>query len=164
MLDLNPNNVFLCPDSQANSCIIDWQHTVVLPLLLVAGHPKLFENPDPYPPKGLAEPELPADYESLSVEEGSQADELHRRRVLYQLYRVFNGGLNKQHLEALRDPLLILRHYLVDRAGRQWNGDLVILKGALIRIMENWHQIQTYSSKEAECPVKFSESEIEENY
>lgn len=43
------------------------------------------------------------------------------------LYRVFNGGLNKVHLKALQDPLILARQHLVDFEGRQWSGNLMIL-------------------------------------
>ncbi|KAI9844752.1 MAG: Phosphotransferase enzyme [Sclerophora amabilis] len=162
--DHNPNNLFVCPESHKITCMIDWQHTTILPLLLVAGHPTIFENPDSSPPKGLEKPALPHDYDLLSPEERSHADELHRRKVLYYLYRVFNGGLNKQHLEALRDPFLLPRQHLVDRAGRQWSGNLITLRGALIRIVENWDSAAAAASEVSGCPVKFDESEVEEHY
>ena len=43
-VDLNPTNLFVS-DSYEVSCIIDWQHTIILPLLLTAGNPPLFEIP-----------------------------------------------------------------------------------------------------------------------
>jgi len=71
-VDLNPTNLFVS-DSCEVSCIIDWQHTTTLPLLLIAGHPPLFENPDPGPPKGFEKPSLPEEYgcgNESTVEEG----------------------------------------------------------------------------------------------
>lgn len=41
-----------------------------------------------------------------------EADELHRRRLLLRYYHLFNGGLNKAHISALRDPLLYPRQHL----------------------------------------------------
>ncbi|EGE83930.2 hypothetical protein BDDG_06875 [Blastomyces dermatitidis ATCC 18188] len=41
--DLNPTNIYVS-DSCEVSCIIDWQHTTILPLLLAAGNPPLFET------------------------------------------------------------------------------------------------------------------------
>ncbi|PLB47161.1 hypothetical protein P170DRAFT_511807 [Aspergillus steynii IBT 23096] len=116
--DLNPSNVFVS-DSCEISCIVDWQHSSILQLLLTAGNPPLFDNPDSEPPSSLEKPSLPEDYSSLSREEQSRADELHRRRMLFYLYMVFNGRDNKTHLEALRYPLSPLRQHVVDRAGRQ---------------------------------------------
>ncbi|KKK12474.1 hypothetical protein AOCH_001916, partial [Aspergillus ochraceoroseus] len=113
--DLNPNNIFVSPDSGAISCIIDWQHTTVEPRLLVAGHPRAFENPDLEQPADLKEPLLPSDYKSLPGQAKAQADELYRRRLLFYYYRIFSGHLNKPHLQALRDPILLPRQHLVDR-------------------------------------------------
>ncbi|KAE8397671.1 hypothetical protein BDV37DRAFT_265137 [Aspergillus pseudonomiae] len=134
--DLNPSNVFVS-DTCEVSCIVNWQHSSILPLLLTAGNPPLFENPDSEPPKGLEKPSLPENYSSLSPEEQSNADELHRRRMLFYMYMVFNGRDNKAHLEALRYPLMSLRQHIVDRAGRQWSGNVITLKGALIRLTEH---------------------------
>lgn len=110
--DLNPNNILICPDSGAISSIIDWQHTTIEPRLLVAGYPRAFENPDTEERPNLKEPSLPADYETLSGEAKMEADELHRRRLLLRYYHLFNGGLNKAHISALRDPLLYPRQHL----------------------------------------------------
>ncbi|KAL3414057.1 hypothetical protein V8F44DRAFT_633910 [Aspergillus fumigatus] len=54
-------------------------------------------------------------YITLSSQEKLRADELY--------------------LEALCDPILAPRQHLINRAGRQWNGNLITLKGALIRML-----------------------------
>lgn len=90
-------------------------------------------------------------YENLPEEEKAEADELYRRRLVYHYYRIFNGGLNKPHLHALRDPLLLPRQHLVDRAGRQWNGNLTTLKGALLRMVEYWHLLPGTEGSLALC-------------
>ncbi|PKY04125.1 hypothetical protein P168DRAFT_343353 [Aspergillus campestris IBT 28561] len=159
--DHNPSNISVTESGEI-SCIIDWQHSSILPLLLTAGNPPLFENPDPEPPKNLEKPSLPEDYVSLSPEEQTQADELHRRRMLFYLYMVFNGKDNKPHLDALRDPLLALRQHLVDRAGRQWSGNTITLKGALLRLAARWDQLAGEST--VECPVQFEPEETKQFY
>ncbi|KAJ5558313.1 kinase-like protein, partial [Penicillium sp. DV-2018c] len=141
--DLYPNNIFISPETGAISCIIDWQHTTVEPRLLVAGYPRAFENPDPEESPDLKEPSLPLDYDALSTEVKAEADELFRRRLLSYYYRIFNGGLNKAHLNALTDPLLRPRRHLIEWAGRQWSGNLVTLKGALIRMAQYWPHLET---------------------
>lgn len=90
---------------------------------MIAGYPRAFENPDPEQSPHLTEPSLPIDCEMLLAEAKAEADELQRRRLLFYYYCVFNGYLNKAHFEALRDPILLPRQQLVDRAGRQWNGN-----------------------------------------
>lgn len=157
--DLNPNNLFISPETGAISCIIDWQHTTVEPHLLVAGYPRTFENPDPEESPDLKEPSLPLDYDTLSTEAKAEADELYRRRLLFYYYRIFNGGLKKAHLNALRDPLLRPRQHLIEWAGRQWSGNLITLKGALIRMVQYWPHLQT---KGLSCPVHFTDDETKE--
>lgn len=130
----------------------------------MAGNPPLFENPDSEPPKGFEKPSIPADYESLNPHEKSQAEELHRRRMLFYLYMVFNGKNNKSHLSALRDPLLSIRQHLVDRAGRQWNGNTITLKGALVRAVAHWSLLVSGASERAVCSVKFAADDEEEFY
>ncbi|KAL9104654.1 MAG: hypothetical protein Q9163_000397 [Psora crenata] len=154
--DLNPTNLFVS-DSCEVSCIIDWQHTSILPLLLTAGNPPLFENPDPGPPKGFEKPSLPENYDSLSSEEKVQADELHRQRMLFYLYMIFNAKDNKPHLDALRYPMLTPYQHLVDRAGRQWSGNTITLKGALVRVVDNWDQL----AQGIPCPVHFDADDVE---
>lgn len=119
----------------------------------------MFENPDPQPPTDLEQPSLPTNYSTLSPNERSLADELHRRRMLFWLYIVFTGTYNADHLAVLRVPMLQLRQELVDRAGRPWNGNYITLKGLLIRAIEYWDQLALDSRA---CPIQFSDLEKEE--
>ncbi|WEW57594.1 hypothetical protein PRK78_003061 [Emydomyces testavorans] len=159
--DLTPSNVFLCPDTHQVKCLIDWQHTTIIPLLLTAGYPKLFENPDSEPPEGLAPPKLPKGYDTMDPETKSHANELLRRQTLFYLYRVFNGGINKPHLAALQDPLLLLRQILIDAAGRQWSGNLMTMRAALMRTCQAWEYLPGNASGSLPCPVQFSDAEIQ---
>ncbi|KAK2813972.1 hypothetical protein FQN50_000376 [Emmonsiellopsis sp. PD_5] len=162
--DLNPTNIYVS-DSCEISCIIDWQHATILPLLLAAGNPPLFENPDPEPPSDYAKPQLPADYETLGPHEKSQADELHRRRMLFYWYMIFNTKDNKPHFNALRYPFLMLIQHLVDRAGRPWTGNTVTLKGALLRVVNSWDALMsTRSDEKVPCPVHFQADDVREFY
>ncbi|PGH15924.1 hypothetical protein AJ79_02091 [Helicocarpus griseus UAMH5409] len=132
--------------------------------LLATGHPPMLHSPDHPPPQTLEKPTLPDDYELLGSEEKSQADELHRRRVLFYLYMVFNGGLNGRHLAGMRDSRVLLTQHLVERAEKQWSGDTLSLKGALIRISENWDHFSTSLPDPVACPISFSKSEVDTHY
>ncbi|KLJ07373.1 hypothetical protein EMPG_17151 [Blastomyces silverae] len=116
------------------------------------------------PPKTLEKPVLPDNYNSLGPAEKPQVDELHRRRVLFYLYMVFNGGLNKRHLAGTRDPRVLLTQHLVERAEKQWSGDVSSLKGALIRITVNWDHYNAELPNPVPCPRSFTESEVEMHY
>ncbi|EGE06670.1 phosphotransferase enzyme family protein [Trichophyton equinum CBS 127.97] len=157
--DLTPANVFVSPETFEITCIIDWQHATVTPLLLAAGHPKMFENPDVEPPETLEAPKPPEGYDTLDPETKAEVDELLRRRYLYYLYRVFNGAQNKKHLSAFYDPLLLPRQHLVDYAGRQWSGNRITLQGALMRMCEYWPLLST----DEKCPIAFTDAELKKH-
>lgn len=110
---------------------------MVEPRLLVTGYPRAFKNLDPEQSPCLKEPSLLLEYKTLSAQEKAEADELYHWRLLFYYYWIFNGHLNKLYLEALRDPILLPRQHLVDRAGRQWNRNLITLKGALVLMVEH---------------------------
>jgi hypothetical protein len=84
---------------------------------------------------------------------------VHRRRLLFYFYRVFDGNFNKGHLEALHDPLLHGRQILVDGASRQWAGNPVTLKGALVRAVEYWEHLPDVEG--IPCPVEFDQADLE---
>ncbi|KAL3460860.1 serine/threonine protein kinase [Aspergillus heterothallicus] len=162
--DLTLSNIFIDPEPFQVTSIIDWQHTAITPLAQAAGYPRLFENPDPEHSAELVPPKLPPNYETLQPADRAQVDELIRRQSLFYLYRVFNGGLNKLHLEALRDPLLRQRQQLIDPVNRQWSGDLITLRGELMRMRDLWPYLpgRTADTADTACPIDFSEEEIRE--
>lgn len=131
---------------------------MIEPRLLAAGYPRAFENPEINESLDLEEPKLPPEYETLSVDEKAEADELYRRQTLFHYYRIFNGVLNKPHLAALRDPLLHPRKHLVDRAGRQWSGNVIPLMGALVRMTKYWSLLP--DTEGIPCPVNFGTDEL----
>jgi aminoglycoside phosphotransferase (APT) family kinase protein len=157
--DLTPGNIFITPETGRISCLIDWQHAIIQPQLLAAGYPRAFENPDDDMSPELVGPQLPEDLESLPEEEQMAARELYRRRLLFFSYRVFNGHFNQHHIAALRDPLLLGRQMLVDRAGRQWEGNLMTLKGAVIRTAQFWEHLPDV--EDVKCPVQFDQTEVD---
>ncbi|KFY11109.1 hypothetical protein V492_04652 [Pseudogymnoascus sp. VKM F-4246] len=161
--DINPMNIFVSDECDV-SCIIDWQHTTILPLLLAAGNPVLFDNPDPTPPKDYSAPVLSENYASLNSGEKEHADELHRRRMLFYLYMIFNGKDNKDHFAAMRTPLLAQRKHLIERAGMQWTGNTVTLQGALMRAIDGWGLLALEGHGDVECPMSFGAEEAEAFY
>ncbi|GLI80625.1 hypothetical protein PoHVEF18_008980 [Penicillium ochrochloron] len=97
----------------------------------------------------------------MSPEDKAHVDELIQRQSLFYLYRVFNGGLYKVHLKALQDPLILSRQHLVDSAGKQWSGNLMTLRGSLMRMRDIWPYMHG-NQENAECPIEFSGQEIKE--
>ncbi|EEH41093.2 phosphotransferase enzyme family protein [Paracoccidioides lutzii Pb01] len=158
--DLTPSDVFISPETFKISGIIDWQHAVIIPRLLASGHPRLFKSPDGTPPPTPGAPQPPDGYESLDPEAKAQVDELLRRRYLYYFYDVFNRAKNHIHMISCANSLLEPRKQLVDYAGRQWNGSLISLRGALIQMCEWWALLQERSWET--CPITFTAAEVKE--
>ncbi|KAF2280805.1 uncharacterized protein EI97DRAFT_409041 [Westerdykella ornata] len=158
--DLTHSNIFISPKSGEVSCLIDWQHAFIQPTLLAAGYPPAFENPDEEWPTDLEEPRLPPELQTLDDNDKAGATELYRRRLAFWSYRVLNGHFNKQHIAALRDPLLIGRQMLVDRAGRQWSGNLVTLKSTILLAAKFWQHLPDVEG--IACPVKIDEEEMDD--
>lgn len=129
--------------------------------MLVAGYPHTFESPDAEQTPHFEEPSLPPEYETLPADKKFEADELQRRRLISYYYRIFNGHLNKAHLEALRDPILFPRQHLVDRAGKQWSGNLMTLKGALVLMADYWPHLSDIGIP---YPVRFTDAELDGFY
>lgn len=157
--DPTPGNIYIDPKTGEISCLINWQHAVVQPNLLAAGYPRAFENPDSEIPSDIQEPHLPDDIASLSSAEQSIAHELHRRRLAFYYYHIFNGHVNKPHIDAMRDPLLFGRQLLVDQASRQWSGNLDTLKGAIVRATQYWSHLPDTDG--VMCPIHFDEAELQ---
>lgn len=157
--DLTPGNMFVAPETGRISCLIDWQHAIIQPQLLAASYPPAFENPDDELSPELVKLKLLEQFASLPAEEQITVRELHRRRLLFFSYRVLNGHFNQHHIAALRDPLLLGRQMLVDRAGRQWEGNLITLKGVIIRTAQFWEHLPDV--EKVECPVQFEQIELD---
>lgn len=47
----------------------------------------------------------------------------------------------------------------MDRAGRQWSGNLISLKGVLVRMVEYWPHLA--GTKGKVCPVTFMDAELD---
>ncbi|EFR05309.1 hypothetical protein MGYG_08320 [Nannizzia gypsea CBS 118893] len=112
------------------------------------------------PPRTLEKPTLPDNYDSLSPDQKLAVDEIYRRRALHYIYMAFTGGLNEPHLAGMTDPRVLVTQHLVERAEKKWSGDIFSLKGALIRIKENWDCFNERLPEPIPCPISFPESEI----
>lgn len=152
--DAAPGNIFVSPDKGRVTCLIDWQHAVVQPRILAAGYPPTFENPDGTAPTIGAEPKLPANLLELDAEEQRAARQLFRQRLLFYGYHVITGGMNHEHMACLQDPLLGGRQMLLEFASRQWSGNLVTLKQALLNAKKFWEHLPDVEG--IDCPISFS--------
>lgn len=137
--DLQPNNIIISKSSEIKiSGIIDWQHTSILPLFLLAGIPQQLQNYDDPVSRSMAPPTLPNDFAELGETQQAKEMELFRRRRLHHHYVSETERQNKPHYAALTDPVGMLRRRLFRRAGDLWQGETLPLKADLIRAAGHW--------------------------
>ncbi|KAJ5502127.1 serine/threonine protein kinase [Penicillium fimorum] len=120
-------NVIVDPDTFRITSIIDWQHAVIVPLSLIAGHPNMFQHPPLARLENLEPRTQPLGYVEMNPQEQAEIEyhlQISQPPIL--------SAVNKLHLGALRDPLVFLRQQLVEYSGCQWWGNLTTLRGALM--------------------------------
>ncbi|KAJ6090409.1 kinase-like protein [Penicillium sp. IBT 16267x] len=83
--DLQPNNIFVSDDLEVCG-LIDWQHSVILPLFLQSGIPKSFQSYRDEISESLQTPSLPDNFDDLEEMEQYQQADIYRRRQLHYLY------------------------------------------------------------------------------
>jgi hypothetical protein len=73
----------------------------------------MFDYSRPASFNGIEPEEKPHGHADMSAEEQAPTDFQSWQEYISYRYRVKNNGINKLHLEALRDPLVFLRQQLV---------------------------------------------------
>ncbi|KAI6042363.1 protein kinase subdomain-containing protein PKL CAK Fmp29 [Pisolithus marmoratus] len=153
--DPQPSNIFVSRSSDSNLHIvglIDWQHTSILPLFLLAGIPQRIQNYDDPISQSMTRPSLPEDLNDLDETQQSREKELYRRRLVHYHYVKNTEEYNKLHYVALTDPMGMLRRRLFCHASDPWEGETLALKVALIEATENW---ETLTGGGPPCSVVF---------
>ena len=159
--DLSPNNIFVS-DSGDITGVIDWQHSVVLPIFLQAKIPKHFQNYGDEDSEDFNPPRLPDNFDSSSEVQKYAATELYRRRQVHYFYIGHTSHLNPSHFHAMGSHDLVMRNRLYDAAGRPWEGDSTSLKAELTRVSKLWHKIASSSPIKTQFPVPYSDTEMKE--
>lgn len=79
----------------------------------------MLQSPDHSSSQTSQKSALSDEYDSLDSEKKSQVDELHKRRVLFYIYMMFNNDLNKRHLSEMSDSRVLLIQHLVEKVEKQ---------------------------------------------
>ena len=160
--DLRPGNIIVSrsPDSNLHIIsLIDWQHTSILPLFLLAGVPQQIQNHNDPISQYMMRPSLPENLDDSSETQQSREKELYRRRLVHYHYIKNTEEYNKLHYAALTDPMSTLRQRLFCHASDPWEGETLMLKVALIEATENW---ETLTEGGLPCPVVFDTKDVRE--
>ncbi|KAL4068939.1 kinase-like domain-containing protein [Scleroderma yunnanense] len=142
--DHQPSNIIASrsPDSNLHVVgLIDWQHTSILPPFLLAGIPQRLQNYDDPISQSMARPSLPENLDDLDKTQQSREKELYRRRLVHYHYVKNTEEYNELHYVALTDPMGMLRRRLFCYASDLWEGETLVLKVALIEVIENWETL-----------------------
>lgn len=164
--DLSPSNIIVNEEYDIVG-LIDWQHTVILPLGLCAGIPKHYQNWGDPVSEMLQRPEtkLPDDFETLDEDAQNEARETMRKRLVHFYYGALTLKLSQDHFDALRDENVMLRAKLYDRVAAPWEGNSLDLEHDLIEVLSRWPlaidgKNSAVERSGHEAPVQYGNHEI----
>jgi hypothetical protein len=157
--EFHPSELFVS-DSLDIECVIDWQHSTVLPLFLQAGIPNYLQNWDDSTSLTLEEPPtLPADYDTLDETSQAAARRVYRDRHDHYSYLAASLKHNLPHFSALQSDPYMLRQDLFRHASKPWDGDSVTLKALLIRLAKDWRGLNDKLAATV-CPLSYAGDEM----
>ncbi|TDL19833.1 protein kinase subdomain-containing protein PKL CAK Fmp29 [Rickenella mellea] len=160
--DLQPSNIIVSksPDSNLHVIgLIDWQHTSILPMFLLAGIPQRLQNYGDPISQSMTLPSLPEKFDDLDDAQQSGAMRLYHRRLVHYHYVKNTKEFNEPHYAASTDFKDVLRRRLFDHARDPWEGETLALKVALIDATENWEAL---TGRGSSCPVVFDAEDVHE--
>ncbi|KAI0631483.1 kinase-like domain-containing protein [Trametes polyzona] len=154
--DFNLGNIFVSRSPDSGQCkvvsLIDWQHTSILPMFLLAGVPHRFQNYGDSVSDALTPPPLQEDPDDAD-------DDLYRRRLVHYHYVTSTRECNPVHYAAFTDPLHDLRTRLFTQAGAPWEGESFDLKDALIQGSQKWGEL---TGRDVPRPLEFDDKDLRE--
>ncbi|KAH6888898.1 kinase-like domain-containing protein [Coprinopsis sp. MPI-PUGE-AT-0042] len=147
--------------------LIDWQHTSVLPLFLLAGIPQRLQNHDDPSFEQMIPPARPENLNEHSGDWRDHEEYVFRRRLVHYHYVKNSRECNGVHYAAFMDPLYAIRGRLFEQAGAPWEGETLELKIALIEAWKWWDELGearggTTATASHRCPVEFDDEELRE--
>ena len=114
--DFQPSNIIISSKSLDSNLyiagLIDWQHTSILPLFLLAGIPQELQNYDDTGWEPMTRPFLPENLSDLDETQQNREMEFHRHRLIHYHYVKNTEEYNKLHYAALTDSMGIFHHRL----------------------------------------------------
>ncbi|KAF3482827.1 uncharacterized protein GIQ15_02151 [Arthroderma uncinatum] len=155
--DLHLDNVFIDPELNKITRIIDWQSATVMPFYYQCGIPRMFEHPGGVPHDWTLA--LPDNYDSLDQEEKEKFENDRKSMTCHRYYEVETGAKNPSHLAALQLRNLDVRIDPSRLVVNVWEDQAVFfLRRALNSIVERWQDLCPESGT---CPVTIGKRELE---
>lgn len=152
--DFQLNNIVVSDSLQIEG-LVDWQHSLILPLGLAAGIPKHLQNYGDPDSDDLKEPQLdpPPNFNSLPHAEQASIRETLQKRLVHFLYAALTKRLNEEHYDAIFDNSIIIRQRHFKAAGTPWEGDSITLRADIIRAIESWGDLLSADCDHGTCPL-----------
>ncbi|TQB67461.1 hypothetical protein MPDQ_005707 [Monascus purpureus] len=152
--DLHMGNIFVAPDNNSQiTALIDVQSLSVLPLFLQARWPVFLQPPREYT-RGLVQPVLPDDFDSLDKEDRVAALHDWTQAKMAKAYEVSTFLENRPAHNAMNVPRVFRELFI--RIGETSDVGIVPLRECLIEIFQNWSNLGISEH----CPYSFSQEEI----
>lgn len=119
--DFRPSNIIISPDSKLRIVgLIDWQHTSILPLFLLAGIPDGLQNYDDTGWDFMTRPLPPENFGDLDEIQQNEGMESYRRRLVHYHYLKNTAEYNELHFAALTESVGLFRCRLFIHASEPW--------------------------------------------
>ncbi|KAH6881209.1 protein kinase subdomain-containing protein PKL CAK Fmp29 [Coprinopsis sp. MPI-PUGE-AT-0042] len=125
--------------------LVDWEHTSILPLFLVARHPDVSWHP-----------------EQENIQQESDDDQ-YRHRLMQYHYVKATEEYNKVHHRTFTDPLHSLRGRLFESASARWEGETLELHLSLLEAWNRWDELNSAAGAAtpiSPCPFEVSDAEL----
>ncbi|KAJ8489113.1 hypothetical protein ONZ51_g3133 [Trametes cubensis] len=152
--DIQPSNIMVSTSSDSSGSgpsrfkivsLLDWQHTAILPLFLLAGIPGRLQNYDDPGSYILAPPSLPEDMDKLDESDRTAVYGRYHARLVHYHYAKSTMELNEPHHDASWDPA---------STSSAVSSTVLVLPG---RATERWAVLAGVG---VPCPVEFETEDV----
>ncbi|KAL2822110.1 kinase-like domain-containing protein [Aspergillus granulosus] len=152
--DLHMGNIFVAPNNNSQiTALIDIQSLSVLPLFLQTRWPVFLQPPRDYT-RGLVQPVLPGDFDSLNEDDKAAALHEWTQAKLAKAYEVSTFLENRLAHNAMTVPRVFRELFI--RVGDISDVGVVPLRECLVEIFQNWSNL----GFSGHCPYFFSQEEV----
>ncbi|KAL2808319.1 phosphotransferase enzyme family protein [Aspergillus granulosus] len=157
--DLGLDSVFVDPETQQITSIVDWQFACVAPLLYQSGIPRMFQQSD-HTTEDMTLPERPANFESLSDAEKRDIDNELEHENMHKYYEAMVYKQSPCHWAVLSNPSVRALREPISFVTKAWEkNSLFYLRQSLISMAEKWDEL--FPETGLPCPIRFTDGDLE---
>lgn len=162
--DLNLQNIFVNPEEPTHILgIIDWQSASACPLFMQVTLPGFLDYNGPAPEE-LQQIRLPANLDSMTLDEQQKAKALHQAQTLHNLYLARSRQVNTEPFQAMQGQDT-LRHQVSVVPGLTLMDYEPSLSSLLRGVGKEWSKIVGTGPDSLPlipCPLQFSAADVQQ--